>query len=115
MLDCPNRRTAIPHAACEGPCKQREVNRGGAERGATLKELQEYVNQKILEVTRNQTANEGEHRDELPQTRRRKAVSVRDEAENYRDKDETNKSNTETVWSGESEAVKWDPNQLAES
>ena len=43
-------------AACEGPCKQREVNRRGAERGTTLEELQENVNQKILEVTRNQTA-----------------------------------------------------------
>ena len=85
------------HAVCGGPCKQHEVNRRGAERGTTLKELQEYVNQKISEVTRNQTANDNEHRDELPRTRRRKAVSVRDEAENCRDEDETNKSNTETV------------------
>ena len=69
-------RTASPDAACEGPCKQREVNRGSAERGTILEELQEYVNQKIPEVTRNQTANDGKHRDELPQTRRRKADSV---------------------------------------
>ena len=74
-------RTASPDAACEGPCTQREVNRSSAERGAILEELQECVNQKILEATRNQTVNDGKHRDELPQTRRRKAVSVRDEAE----------------------------------
>ena len=43
---------------------------------ARLEELRECVNQKITEVTRNQTANDDEHRDELPQTRRRKAVSV---------------------------------------
>ena len=48
--------------------------------------------------------HDDEHRDELPQTSRRKAISVRGEAENYRDEDETNKSNTETVWSGESDA-----------
>ena len=48
----------------------------GAERGTTLEELQKNVNQRIPEVTRNQTANDDEHRDELPQTRRRKAVSV---------------------------------------
>ena len=90
-------RTASPDAACEGPCKQREVNRSGAERGTTLEELQEHVNQKIPEVMRNQTANDGKHRDELPQMGRRKAVSVRDEAENYRDEGEINKSNTETV------------------
>ena len=66
-------RTASPHAACEGPCKQREVNRSGAERGTTLEELQEYVNQKnvnqkILEVTRNQTAklSQSEMRQKLP-------------------------------------------------
>ena len=93
------------HAACGGPCKQREVNRRGAERGTTLEELQDNVNQKIVEVTRKQAANDGKHRDELPQTRRRKAVSVWDEAENYQDEDETNKLNIETVWSGESKAV----------
>ena len=64
------------------------------------------MNQKIPEVTRNSTANDGEHLDELPQMRRKKVVSVCDEAENYLDEDETNKSNTESVWSGESEAVK---------
>ena len=109
------RSWGVPDAVCGGPCKQREVNRRGAERGTTLEELQENVNQKILEVTRNKTANDGKHRDELPQTRRRKAVSVWDEAENYRDENETNKLNIETVWSGESKAVKWDPNQCAES
>ena len=46
-------RPASPDAACEGPCKQREVNRSGAERGTTLEELQENMNQKIPEVTRN--------------------------------------------------------------
>ena len=51
------------------------VNNVKCERGTILEELQEYVNQKILEVTRNQTANDGKHRDELQQTRR-KAVSV---------------------------------------
>ena len=71
-------RTASPDAACEGPCKQREVNRSSssAERGTILEELQENVNQKIPEVTRNQPANDGKHLDELLQTRRRKAVSV---------------------------------------
>ena len=37
----------------EGPCEQREVNRRGADRGTTLEELQENVNQKIPEVTMN--------------------------------------------------------------
>ena len=97
-------RPASPHAACEGPCKQREVNRSSAERGTTMEELQEYVTKKIPEVTRNQTANDGKHRDGCMMTniltncrRREEAVSVRDEAENYRDEDETNKSNTEIV------------------
>ena len=66
-------------------------------RVTTLQALQEHVNQKIPEVTRDQTVSDGEHRDELPQTRRRKTVSVRDETENCQDEDETNKSNTETV------------------
>ena len=56
-------RPASPHAACEGPCKQREVNRSGAERGTTLEEMQDNVNQKIPKVTKNQTANDGKHRD----------------------------------------------------
>ena len=42
--------TTFTHAACEGPCKQREVNRSGVERGTTLEELLEYVNEKIPEV-----------------------------------------------------------------
>ena len=33
----------------------------------TLNELQEHVNQKIPEVTRNHTVSDGKHRDELPQ------------------------------------------------
>ena len=36
-----------------GPCKQFDINHRGAERGTTP---EENVNQKILEVTRNQTA-----------------------------------------------------------
>ena len=55
--------TTFTHAACEGPCKQREVNRSGVERGTTLEELQECVNQKIPPEVRNQTANDGKHRD----------------------------------------------------
>ena len=51
---------------------ERNVNQ--LRRGTTLKELQEHVNQKIPEVTRNHTANDGKHRDELPQMRRKKAV-----------------------------------------
>ena len=58
------------------------------------------MNQKIPEVTRNHMVSDGKHRDELPQTRKKKSVSVRDETENYQDEDETKKSNTETVWSG---------------
>ena len=49
----------------EDRVKQREVNRSGAERGTTLEELQENANQKIPQVTRNQTADDGKHRDEF--------------------------------------------------